>query len=134
MAGSNVEAVRRFFDLARAGRAPEAVRELLDSDVEFIVHGKDPGAGRYAGPAGVREFFEGWWDAWDDLEFEPTRIEAVDDSRVAVDIHQRARGKASGIKVENHPGQLWTFREGRAVRWEIYPTFDEAVAAARGAP
>jgi ketosteroid isomerase-like protein len=133
MAGSNVEAVRRMYDAAPSGENPEPLRELLDPDVELIVHGKDPRAGRYEGAAGVREFFEGWFEAWERVEFDVERIEAVDDDRVAVDIHQRARGRGSGVEVENRPGQLWTFRDGRAVRWEIFPSFDDAVAAGRTA-
>jgi ketosteroid isomerase-like protein len=132
-AGSNVEAVRRMFESIRGGANPEPLREMLEPEVEFIVHGKDPHAGRYVGHAGVREFFERWSDAWEKWEFHPERIEAVDDERVAVDMHQRGRGKGSGAEVRNQPGQLWTFRHGRVVRWEIFPSFDDAVAAGREA-
>jgi ketosteroid isomerase-like protein len=127
----NVEALRRMFEAVGNDEDRQPVRELLDPEVEFIVHGKDPRAGRYHGLAGVREFFDGWAEAWEEWQIEVQRIEAVGDDSVAVDILQRARGRGSGAEVENRPAQLWTFRDGRVIRWEIFPSFDEAVAAGR---
>jgi ketosteroid isomerase-like protein len=58
------------------------------------------------------------------------RLIDVGDGRVVVGLYQRCRGRGSGVEVENHPGQVWTFRSGLAVRWETYSTFAEALEAA----
>jgi ketosteroid isomerase-like protein len=44
-------------------------------------------------------------------------------------LHQRAVGKASGAPVDIHIGQVWTLRNGKAVRWRIYKSKAEALSA-----
>ena len=50
---------------------------------------------------------------------------------VVVALHQRASGKHSGAPVDIHIAQVWTLRDGKAVRWRIYRTKEEALAAVR---
>jgi ketosteroid isomerase-like protein len=40
----------------------------------------------------------------------------IDEHRVLTVHRQRARGRASGVKLERTDAQLWTFREGRLAR------------------
>jgi ketosteroid isomerase-like protein len=44
-------------------------------------------------------------------------------------VHARARGRASGMEVENDIAWVWTFRDGRATRMVVYEEPDDAVAA-----
>ena len=30
----------------------------------------------------------------------------------------------------NHPAHLWTFKDGLAVRWQIFPSIEDALSAA----
>ena len=41
-------------------------------------------------------------------------------------IDMRGRGHESGVPVEMQFGQIWTFRDGRAIRMEMYNDPDEA--------
>jgi ketosteroid isomerase-like protein len=132
VAEDHLERLKRAFELADV-RNPEAIFELLAPDVEFIVSGKDPTAGVWHGHAGVVEFFTSWGESWEKWEAHPERFVAVGENQVAVGFHQRARGRVSGIDVENHPAHLWTFRDGLAVRWEIHPSMDDALSAAEPA-
>jgi ketosteroid isomerase-like protein len=50
----------------------------------------------------------------------------VDGDRVLVPVIQRARGKGSGVEVEQRFYQLFGLRDGKVIRFEEYA--DEAVA------
>ena len=130
MSQENVETLRRLFGLVGDGDNPEALYELLDPDVEFVMPAWDINGGLYVGHAGVREFFRRWAGTWESWHFHPERLIDVGDGRVVVDLFSRGRGKGSGVEVENRPGQVWTFRNGLVVRWENYSTLAEALKAA----
>ena len=133
MAEDHLERLKRAYAGVKDGTNPGAILELLAPDVEFVVSGKDPNAGVRHGHAGVIEFFTSWDDAWEQWEFHPEEFVAVGEHQVVIGFRQRARGRTSGIEVENHPAQLWTFRDGLAVRWEIFPSIEEALRSAEAA-
>ena len=60
-----------------------------------------------------------------DWELEP----AGPDAALAT-INMRGRGRSSGAPAEMHFFQLWSFRDGRAVRMEMFHDLDEARRAA----
>ena len=88
-----------------------------------------PGRQVFAGVEGAAAFIAEWADAWDDWE-----IEAEDyldaGERVVVIVNQRGRAKGTGVSVEMHFAQVWTFRDGQAIRMEMYSSVDEAREAA----
>ena len=45
-----------------------------------------------------------------------------------------ARGKQTGIPVEQRSAQVWTIREGRAPRAQTFPELSEALEAAGLSP
>jgi ketosteroid isomerase-like protein len=130
MSADNVERLRRMFELVGDGEHPEALYELLDPTIELTLPRDDPNAGTYVGHEAVRRLFRAWAGTWQDWHFEPLQLIENGD-RVIVDLYQRGRGKGSGVEVQNRPGQVWTFRDGLVVRWDNYPSFAEAVEAAR---
>lgn len=69
-----------------------------------------------------------WLSAWED----PLVIEADEfiesGDRILVLIRWRGRGKGSGAEMEAKGAHLWTFRDGRAVGWDVYRDRDEARA------
>ena len=129
MSQENVEALRRLFSLVGDGENPEALYELLHPDVEMVIPGGDLDAGCYVGHAGVRRYFRRWAGTLESWHFHPERMIEAGDDQVVVGVHQRARGKGSGVEVESRLGQVWTFRDGLAVRWENFATFAEALEA-----
>ena len=46
-----------------------------------------------------------------------------------VPIYTSGRGRASGIKVENRVTHIWTMRGGKAIRFRVFPTTEEALEA-----
>ena len=88
-----------------------------------------PGQQIYPGAEGARQFLAQWAAAWDDWEMEAEDyIDAGD--RVVVIINQRGRSKATGIPVDMRFAQVWTLRDGQAIRMQMFASVEEALEAA----
>jgi ketosteroid isomerase-like protein len=111
----------------REDRLEAGLRDL-DDDFEWIVPGHPEGDVRH-GPEGVIEFFRDWVEPWDDLEVD-WELHPAGPQRALALIDMRGRGRESGVPTEMRFGQLWTFRDGRAVRMVVYFDIDEARRAA----
>jgi ketosteroid isomerase-like protein len=111
----------------REGRVEEPLRGLGD-DFEWVVPNHPEGAVRH-GPDSVIEFFREWVEPWEDLEID-WDLEQGHPDRVLATIDMRGRGRGSGAPAEMRFCQVWTFRDGRAVRMEMYNDMDEARRAA----
>jgi ketosteroid isomerase-like protein len=77
----------------------------------------------------IRGVMREWMSAWED----PTVVE-VDEliesgDRILALVRWRGRGKGSGVEVEMEGAHLWTFREGRVLRFDVYRDRDQARAA-----
>ncbi len=128
MSPRNLDAVRDAF--AQLPRAVEAFYALLDPDVEFdTTSSSGPYARVYRGRDDVREFVRHWVGSW--AEYDVRADEFIDaGENVVVVLTERGRGRGSGIAVENRLAQVWTMRNGKAVRICRYPTRAEALRAA----
>lgn len=111
----------------RANRLERALEGLPD-DFEWVVPEHPEGAVQ-RGPEGVIEFFREWAEPFDDLDVEWDLHQCGEDQALAL-IQMSGRGRESGVPVEMQFGQLWTFRDGRAVRMVLYNDLDEARRAA----
>jgi len=118
---------RGYTMIWREGRMEDALRGLGD-DFEWVVPDHPEGAVRH-GADSVIEFFREWAEPWDDLELDWQIHEAGPDRALAI-IDMRGRGRASGVPAEMRVGQLWSSRDGRVVRMEMYTDVDEALRAA----
>jgi len=106
----------------------EAALADLPQDFEWVVPGF-PGTQAARGPEGTLAFFGDWIDQWEDLrvdwEFEQGGPDAI---LVLVDM--RGRGRASGVPVELHFAQVWSFRDDVPVRIVFYADAEDARRAA----
>ena len=109
------------------GRVEDAVR-ALGEDFEWIVPGHPEGDVRH-GAGGVAEFVREWIEPWEEMEVD-WDLQQVGADQVLAVIDMRGRGRESGVPTEMHFAQLWTFRDGRAVRMAMYYDADEARRAA----
>jgi ketosteroid isomerase-like protein len=71
------------------------------------------------GHDGVAAAFRDWFDAFEKFTIETEDYSARGD-RVLVAMRQRARGKGSGLEIEQRFYQLFTMRNGLVVRFEEY--------------
>jgi ketosteroid isomerase-like protein len=131
MSEENVEIVRNLFQKVGQGENPEALYEILEPDVEFDLSRATnlEMQGVHVGHAAVRAFFRRWAGTWRQWEFGPEEVIGVGD-RVVVILREQATGKGSGVTVRSRSGQIWIFRAGKAVRWQVFADPDEALEAA----
>ena len=125
MSQENVEVIRRGYGHFMATGEVRARTDLV-WDVSRLGW---PDQQIYSGVEGAMQFMAEWADAWDGWELE---VEDYLDAgeRVVVIINQRGRSKATGIPVDMRFAQVWTLREGRAIRMEMYASPEEALEAA----
>ena len=127
----NVEIVRRGFERFLATGDPVPYPEIIDPEFVWDMstfHGW-PEKKLYPGPDGVREFMAAWMEAWDDWELDVEEyLEAGD--QIVVVLSQRARSRGSGLPVEMHFSQVWTLRDGKQVRMQMYASREEGLRAA----
>ena len=84
----------------------------------------------YRGEAGLRRYFESFEDAMEDIRFltEGEFLDAGD--KVVVPFRLAARGRETGIEVEQPAFQVWTLREKKALRLEVFGSREKALEAA----
>jgi ketosteroid isomerase-like protein len=109
----------------------EALLELLDPEVEVYSPPQLANAGSFHGREGYLEWSREWFDAWEHFEVDARSIEAVGEHHVLTTVQQRGRGKGSGIEVEMEACYMGEVHDGRATRFHLYQTREDALAAAR---
>ena len=84
----------------------------------------------YRGHEGVRNYWQGWFEAWSNLEFEIEDIRDTGDEVVVLIRNQRQWGRHTGICTELPPyAQVFTIRDGVLVRWRTFPDQESALHA-----
>src|SRR3954454_425273 len=130
MSQSNIELVRRAFEVFLAGKS-EFGLGLADPQIEWdsSEFPMPDISGVYRGPEGVRQFWREWLAAWETVQFEYELVDAG--NRVVALIDQRMRGRFTGIEVPfGKYAQVYTFKEGLIVHWKAYMNQSEALEAA----
>lgn len=69
-------------------------------------------------------------ETWAEIRLLPEQFIDVDEHRVIVMVRLEARGSASGIEVGGRSAHLWTEKDGKFLRLEVYDTKQEALRAA----
>jgi ketosteroid isomerase-like protein len=129
MANESVDVLRRGFEALAAGGV-EALLPFIDPDfVATVPPGLSVEPDTYRGPEGVRRYFDSFYEAVDEVRFEPEQFIARGD-RVVVPTRVLVRGRGSGAEVTQRVTQVWTLRDGRAIRLDVYPTLADALEAA----
>lgn len=104
--------------------------DIFDPAVEMRGYGW-PEAMEARGLEQLGVVMAGWLELWQ----RPALIEAdefiEEGGRIAVLIRWRGKGRESGTPMEAVGAHLWTFRDGKAVRYDVYRDRDQALAALR---
>ena len=82
----------------------------------------------YEGAQGADDLFAEWGSAWDDWEVEIEGLHDLGGTMLAI-VRQRGRSKLGGIPAEMLMAMLWTFRDGREARMDMYSDPSEALKA-----
>ena len=84
----------------------------------------------YDGHDGLRHYFDTFEEIVDDLRFDAEELVELAPDVVAARGLITGRGRESGIPVEMRVPGLYHIRDGKVVRIEAYPSWDDAIAAA----
>ena len=125
MSQENVEAMRRGYERFAATGEIRAQPDFV-WDVSRLGW---PDKQIYFGAEGANQFIAEWADAWDGWELEAEEFFDAGESVVVI-VNQQGRSKATGIPVDMRFAQVWSFRDGQAIRMQMYSSVDEALEAA----
>ncbi len=134
MSEENIEIVRRVITaLNRGGPAAVVNTGLLADEVVFDgTQSGIPGVSVFRGIDAVRDFFEeDWFDVFPFEDWEIRMEEPIDNGeQVVFTSHQRGRGASSRAGTVLTVGNIFTVRNGKLVRMQIFQRPDEALEAA----
>jgi ketosteroid isomerase-like protein len=129
MSSENVEIVQRGFDAFNEGGV-EGIVPFIHSEFEATTPpslASEPDT--YRGPDGIRRWFDSFDEVMDQIRWDAHSFQAVGD-KVVVEFTLRARGKTTGLDFGQDAVMIWSLRDGKAVRVDLFETLDEALAAA----
>jgi ketosteroid isomerase-like protein len=100
--------------------------ELLDPEVVVDARARVMNPDVYTGHEGFQRMVDEMGETWDEWRLEPEEIIDGGD-RVVVATRVRARGRASGIELDDLVYNVWTLRDGKALRLALYYDKDDAL-------
>ena len=119
--------IQRLNELFNEGRIDEG-RELLDPEIEWLEPPETIGRNVVTGPDAALAALANWNDQFDSLRVQTTEMREGDD-RVLHAMEQFATFQGSDAEITGELYMVWWFRDGRAVRMEMYNTREEAEKA-----
>jgi hypothetical protein len=93
--------------------------ELMPPDLEPVFYGHE----------GYRKLWSMWFDAFDDLHWDPEEILVFGD-RLLVTARQSGHGSGSGVPISGQIFQLYKIRQGLSISQEDFTDRDKALEAA----
>lgn len=103
--------------------------ESWDPSASYYPVRKFPDSRPRHGHDEITEFFSGFREAWETVEFEVRRIVAVGDDRVLVQATMRAEGREARVELQGDIYQSVWLRNGLILRWEDHLTEAGALGA-----
>ena len=107
-----------------------ALAQMMADDIEWVNPGDpavDPNAGTFKGKDAVLGWFGGLASTVEFTTFEPREFIAQNDKVVSL-VYAEATTRDTGRAFVNHEAHVWTFRDGKVARLQIY--LDTAATAA----
>ena len=131
MSSENLEIVQRGFE-AFNERGVEGIVPMIHPEFEATTPpnlASEPDT--YRGPDGIRRWFDSFDEVMDQIRWDAHGFQQVGE-QVVVEFTLRARGKTTGLDFGQEAVMVWSLRDGKATRVELFETLDEAMAAAEG--
>jgi ketosteroid isomerase-like protein len=130
MSRENVKCLQPLYEAWRRGDYQSGL-EVLHPDIEWTAATDIPGGDSVChGREAVRAFLTDWRGAWSEYRVEAREFIELDLDQVLVLVHEHGRGKTSGVGLQTEFAQLWTIRDGQAVRMQEWRNWHEALKAA----
>jgi ketosteroid isomerase-like protein len=130
MSQENVEIVRRAYEAFNRAGLDGLLEHFHPDAVYDITAAIGPFAGMYYGRAAIRNFLADYFATWEYVTMDPEDFIEVGEEHVVVLLRMHMRGKGSGAEVEAQTNNVWTLRDGKAVRMAVHNNRAEALQAA----
>ncbi|HZO58301.1 MAG TPA: nuclear transport factor 2 family protein [Solirubrobacterales bacterium] len=89
----------------------------------------------YRGHEGLKQWIADMEEDWEDLRIEPDEVRGLDGGRVLVLARFHARGRSSGVKLDQPAAWICELLDGKVARIRFFADADAALgAAARNLP
>jgi ketosteroid isomerase-like protein len=124
----NVEIVRGGYE--QFGRRKTFVAELAAPEFAWDMshfHGW-PEQQVYEGVQGAERFLEEWTSAWDDWDLQLEELHDAGEKVLAIH-RQHGRSRSTGVRADMYFAMVWTLRDGKQTRMEMYSDVEEALKA-----
>ncbi len=131
MSQENVETVRRMLEAMNA-RNVEGMEQLITPDMEWrpvLTAGGDLERPVYRGTAGIGEYFADLDETFEGTEARVVELEPIGPTHVLFGGVVTARGRQSGVPIEQEIWALFELRDGKIRRGAAHRTKAEALAA-----
>jgi ketosteroid isomerase-like protein len=126
MTQADIEMLRAQYEAMNRG----AFFHTVPPDFELKTPDAGPEAGTtHRGPDEAKQAFEDFFEPYEEVIIEPQKFFERGD-RIVVFFLLRSRPKGSSAVVEIRAGHLWTMRDSRPARCEIFPEREKALEAA----
>ena len=133
MSSTNAALLRQAYD-AYNREGIDGVLGYLDPEVEWRNPADSPIAGVFVGHEGVLDWQRQVSEVFEDMHFEPERIEDLPDGRSLAFVRFRFRVPTSETETEVPFAHLVTWRDGKATEFTMYTSQAAAREAAGLAP
>lgn len=121
--------IGRLLELWEEGQIyGEEAEQFFDPEIEWLEPPETIGRNVVTGPDAARAALANWNDQFDSLRVETTEMREEGD-RVLHAMQQYARAGGSDVEIAGDLYMVWWFRDGKAVRMEMYNTREQAEAA-----
>jgi ketosteroid isomerase-like protein len=114
------DCVRAFVAAFNAGEL-ERQLSLATPDLVLTTAPEWPGGGRYAGREEVRRFVREFQDTWGSIRYEQLAHEVAGE-RLIERARWVGRGRSSGVETAVDFYTVWTVREDRVARMDVFAT------------
>src|SRR5687768_11759391 len=128
MSQENLGIVRQMLDAFSRGDTP-AMLKLADASVVFTPIPDTPDVQDFHGHEGLLQGIAQTTETWDDFYVELREMRDFDD-HVLASLRWWGRGPRSGIKMEVDICALYTFRDGKIVRLQLFESEQQTLEIA----
>jgi ketosteroid isomerase-like protein len=125
----NERVIRGAYDALNSGDL-EAGKRLLAPDIELETRFTSLAGRPYRGHAGLEQWAADLDESWEDMKQTPERFVPIDSQRTIVVTRVQARGRGSGVQVDQTLASIMTVRAGIVTRVESHSTLEDALRAA----
>ncbi len=124
----NLQVVREAYAALNRDDVDAALDAFHDDAEHDWSHSIGPDRRVYLGRQQARKFWMSSFEAFEQVTFQIEET-LVEGPHVVLMMSARIRGRGSGAEAVGRSPHVWTFRDGKATRFQLFQTWEEALAA-----